>query len=165
MLQPCKLDLEFAFGTAGTLTEDLEDELGPIKHPHLPCTLQIALLDGGNFMIEQNKVDPERLDGLSDLVDLASTKIEPRIRTWSMCNQSGPFRMPGRCGQRRKLVERGVIATFAANRHTKQQCGRAFVRGRGRISPPGWRPGMVGVRGSQRGMESLGGLQSCAPSS
>lgn len=121
MLQLSQLDLELAFGTARTLAENLEDQLGAIQNPDLPGTLKVALLDRRDFVIEEHQVDAERLDGLANLLDLAPAQVQPRIRARPMAGSPGTDCMTRRHRKRCELIERRIIASFTTNRHTNQK--------------------------------------------
>jgi hypothetical protein len=56
-----KLDLQSAFVGACSTSEDIQDEGGAVDNLGIYCTLQIALLCRGEFVVEDNQVVSELL--------------------------------------------------------------------------------------------------------
>ena len=122
MLQLSEFDLQFAFGAAGTLSEDIENQFGAIEHSHFPQSLEVALLDGRDFMIEKHQLSAVGSKQGCNLVGLASTDVKLRIGTRTMADQSGRHGMAGRLGQRAQLIERGIIAARSTQCNADEQC-------------------------------------------
>src|SRR5690606_28463163 len=63
-----QLDLNLALPRAGSLSEDVEDELCPVDDPHLEGALDIARLGRRELVVEDDKVDMERFAQSDQLV-------------------------------------------------------------------------------------------------
>lgn len=72
MAQLGQFDLQLAFVSTGTLSEDIEDQAGPVHYPALEQTLQVALLGRGQGMVEDDDVGVQHLDLGRDLFSLAA---------------------------------------------------------------------------------------------
>jgi hypothetical protein len=81
VLQTGEFDLEFAFMTARTPRENIEDELGSINDRDFPLTSEVALLDRGELRIEDHGVDRIGLEQGLDFLGLAGSDEIRRIRT------------------------------------------------------------------------------------
>jgi hypothetical protein len=122
MLQLREFDLELALAAAGTLTENIEDQFGAIKHTHLPQALKVALLDCRNFVIEEHELRAIGSQQSGNLVGLACADVKLRIGTRTMADQSGCHDMTGGLGQSAEFIKRRVVATLATQCDADQQC-------------------------------------------
>jgi hypothetical protein len=75
-----QFDLQLAFMRFGALREDVEDQAGPIDHATLQRLLQVALLTGAQFVIEDYQVGLVRAVLGSHFLDLALAGVGRRIR-------------------------------------------------------------------------------------
>src|SRR5690606_32019156 len=66
-----QLDLEPTFPRPGPAPEDLQDKAGAIEHLRVPGSLQVALLDGRDGVIDYDEVRFMPGDKLFQLLDLA----------------------------------------------------------------------------------------------
>jgi hypothetical protein len=71
-----ELDLQLALGAARALAEDVQDQLGAIEHADLPQPLEVALLDRGDLVVEDDQTGVVGGDRRADLLGLA----EPMYR-------------------------------------------------------------------------------------
>jgi hypothetical protein len=69
-----ELDLQLAFTGMRPLAKDLEDQPGPVDDLRLPGTLEIALLDRRERMVDDDQRDLLGLDPRRNLVDLAAAE-------------------------------------------------------------------------------------------
>src|SRR3990170_842686 len=69
-----ELDLQAPFPRPRALAEDLEDEPGAVEDLHLPCRLEIALLHGGQWVIDDDEAGVLGAHQAFKLVDLARTE-------------------------------------------------------------------------------------------
>ena len=72
--EPRQLDLEPTLPGPRPAGEDLEDQAGPVDHLDLPGLLQVALLDGGQAVVDDGHV---RIQGLAegrDFLDLPGSE-------------------------------------------------------------------------------------------
>jgi hypothetical protein len=79
VLQPGELDLQLALGAARALAEDVQDQLGAVEHADLPQPLEVALLDRGDLVVEDDQTGVVGGDRRADLLGLA----EPMYRAGS----------------------------------------------------------------------------------
>lgn len=80
MLQLGQFDLQLALVALGTQRKDVEDQCGTVDYPTLQHTLQIPLLGSRNVMIENDNIGFVELGGDTDLVGLALSDVQRRIR-------------------------------------------------------------------------------------
>jgi hypothetical protein len=105
MLQLGQLDLQATFGAAGALPENIKDQFRAIQYPHLPEPLQVALLNGGNLVVEEHKLRFALLEHEPDFLGLATSHVQPGIRLGPMTDDTRSFEMPSRCSQGRQFIE------------------------------------------------------------
>jgi hypothetical protein len=91
MPQLSQLDLQLAFGAAGTLTENFKDQLGAVEDSHLPEALKITLLDRGNFVIEQNQLRARRFEQSAHFFRFTSAEVQARV--WTLPVADHPARL------------------------------------------------------------------------
>jgi len=76
VLQLSQLDLQLAFVALRPQRENVQDQRNTIDHAHLDVALDIALLGGGQIVIEQDDFDIIGLNGQRDLLCLAGANEE-----------------------------------------------------------------------------------------
>lgn len=91
MAQLSQLDLQLAFGAASTLTENFKDQLSAVEDSDLPEALKIALLDRGNFMVEQNQLRAGRFEQCAHFFRFTPAKVQARV--WTLSVADNPARL------------------------------------------------------------------------
>src|SRR6476469_3682125 len=81
MLELSELNLQLAFVTARTLSEDIQDQTDAIDDAAGELLFEIALLGGRQLMIEDNQCGSFRGDAHGDLRDLAFAGERRRVGT------------------------------------------------------------------------------------
>ena len=79
MIQLSQLNLQFPFGTLGSLGENVEDQAGTINNPALQDALKIALLRWGQSMIENDQIGTVRSHFGTNFLDFAFTRKGCRV--------------------------------------------------------------------------------------
>ena len=74
-----QLDLEFPFGAACPLREDIENQAGAVNHPAIERTLEIALLNAAKSVIENDQIGAGFEPLGCDFGHLATTSKQRRI--------------------------------------------------------------------------------------
>ena len=80
MFELSKLDLELAFETLGPQGKDIEDQGRPILTSVIQPAFEVTLLTGAQLVIEDHDVPVVHRQGSRDLLDLARTCEQGRIR-------------------------------------------------------------------------------------
>ena len=117
VLEPRELHLQLALARAGPPPEDLQDQPRAIHDLAGPGLLQIALLHGRERVVDQDHVEPPRLDHYAELLDLALAEQRRR----------------GQCAERRdrRFDEVQVQRLGQPDRLQQPRGGIAQVRVRG----------------------------------
>src|SRR5690606_21631027 len=71
VLESGELHLEHGLPRAGTLAENVEDESSTVGHPRAEDTLQVALLAGGEIVVEYGQLVSENRPPISQFPSLA----------------------------------------------------------------------------------------------
>ena len=148
VLQPGKLDLQLALVAAGTLGKYFDDQFGAVGHLHLPETLQVALLDGADGVIEQHQADTRGAQLVGNAFGRSGPQIQAGIGAAAAQHLAHDGLETGRAGQRLEFVEIVCFKTFALRGHGQQ--GGAFGIGGVRIPVIGnvlvfqWEPPSAG---------------------
>jgi hypothetical protein len=131
VLQACQLDLQLALMTAGALREDIEDNLGTVEDPDFPETLEIALLDRRDLVIEKHQPGTVLLEPRRDLGGLSLADVETYVRAVPMTDETAGDLQTGRNRQGFEFVERRFVAALPPDRDTDEERER-------RIRSGGW---------------------------
>lgn len=108
ILQVGELDLQLALVALRALAEDLEYQQRPVRYRDAEMALQVALLRGGQRLIEEHRLRVVPEHQRLDLVGLAGADEERRIGRLAAADETLDDRIAGRLGELRQLVERRV---------------------------------------------------------
>src|SRR5262245_53708823 len=127
-----KLDLQLALLRAGTLSEDLENEAGPVDDLAVPGPLQVALLDGRQRRIDDGDLDRDCGNDLTELLN-GATADQGRWPKLAQPDHLGMHdikvygaRQADRLGQARVRRTSPVAAAAAQQRRQNQSTSRRF---------------------------------------
>ncbi len=113
MAQLGQFDLQLAFVSAGALGEDIEDKACSVHDPALEQTLQVALLGGGQGMVEDDHVGVQHLDLGRDLFRLAAADKKFGAGCAATGGDHPQCIDPGRAHQHLELVQILPLALIA----------------------------------------------------
>ena len=97
MLELGQFHLQLTLVALGALGEDVEDQAGAVQHADIEALFQVALLGGGQRMIEDDDFELVVLHGQADLIRLAAAD-----------EVSGVGRRPLAGNGRNRLCSRGT---------------------------------------------------------
>ena len=103
--QLCQLDLKLALTGAGTLGEDIEDDLSAVGHTRLQDQLKVALLGGGELIVEDHDGRSQRRNLREELIRLSVSYQERRVGGALALVHPVHHRDPCGAGELRKLIE------------------------------------------------------------
>jgi len=113
VLQLRQFHLQLAFAGLRALGEDAQDQLGAVEHLAAEFPLEIALLAGRQFMIEDHRRRVQRIGLAADLRDLAAAGEQLRVRTGPLAADQLDAQRARAVGEahafRRALLVVGVI--------------------------------------------------------
>ena len=75
-----KLDLQLPFIGPGTISKDVQNQLGAGHDPTAESLLQVALLTGGQFMVDDQQISLAASQPLADFLEFALPHIPARMR-------------------------------------------------------------------------------------
>ena len=101
-----QLDLHLALPGAGPLTEDLQDQARAVHHLTSEDLLQIASLPGRQFVVENDRVDPQQLAVLGELPGLAGPDVGGRRDAFDLLHAPLGDLQTGGPGQLGQFVQR-----------------------------------------------------------
>jgi hypothetical protein len=104
-----QFDLQLPLMTARSLPEDLKDQTNALDDPNAPQLLEIALLDGGQGVIEQDMIDRLGLQAQPDLLSLAAANKISRVGSRALHHLPTDHRHCSRTGQRSQFVQRAIV--------------------------------------------------------
>jgi hypothetical protein len=131
-----QLDLQFALPGFGTLSEDVQDQARTVQNPALECLLQVALLNGGQRMVENDQLPAVLFHGLAHLLQLPLADESRGIRSAAYTANGVAHARTGAPCQQRELQQRISVLVRAGTLLDKQrpfgppQCGWALYRHR-----------------------------------
>ena len=101
-----QLHLQLAFTGASVFGKNVEDELSAIDHANVDHPLDVALLRGGEIVVEEQKIGGNRSGGARDLFQFAAADQSGRVRAVAALQEfSGNFGA-GAPGQGAEFVKR-----------------------------------------------------------
>jgi len=124
VLQLRQLDLQLAFVRARALREDVEDQPRAVDDAALGELFEIALLHGRERAVDEDQVRVERPPLLGELLGLAGTDEEARIRPVDARGQRADDARASRARELAELIESGRVETARLLRLQQQ---RAFA--------------------------------------
>ncbi len=79
MSELCQLHLQLPLVGSGTVREDVQDQLGTREHPAAQIALEVALLPGVEFVVDDEQIGFVRSEHLGELGDFAGADEPLRV--------------------------------------------------------------------------------------
>ena len=144
VLHARQLHLQLALGAAGTLREDLDDQLGPVGNLHLPEALKVALLDGADGVVEEDQADALGTQLVGDALGRTRAQVERGIRAIAPQHLAQHRLQPGRTRQGVEFIQIVSLQAFSLGGHGQQRSplgvGRVRVVLAGDVLVLQWEP-------------------------
>lgn len=105
MAQLRQLHLQLAFVAARAQGEDFQDQGGAIKHPALQAALQIALLNRGEFVIEDDQGSLGGAGGIADFIGLAGAGEQRGVGSLALAFHHAGDDQAGAAGEKLQFIK------------------------------------------------------------